>query len=336
MSISVEEVKQKVIDRRDEYEFLNNQKLGGIIILGLGGSHAYGTNIETSDVDVRGFAYRPIRDILTGYNFEDFVDTTTDTTIYSLEKMMDLLAACNPNTIEIIGMRPQDYFVMSHAGERIIQNKNLFLSKQCIKTFGGYATAQLYRLQQKTLTALSPEEFNSHIVKVINGMNDHLQNSWGISGVHVHDSKDGLSVDIDGMSNISIDAFYGLTNEIGNVIREYNKNSTRNRKAIAHGKIHKHAMHLIRLYMMCIDILTTHEINTYRENEHELLMDIRNGKYCGEDGLMSQDFFDILTEYEAKFNEAQKVTTLPDNPDRAAIKDLLFDLNKAYVFNAYL
>lgn len=42
----------------DEYEFLkSNEHLGGrIIMLGLGGSHAYGTNIETSDLDVRGCA----------------------------------------------------------------------------------------------------------------------------------------------------------------------------------------------------------------------------------------------------------------------------------------
>ena len=327
------EVKEKVLSRSDEYEFLNNQKLGDIIVLGLGGSHAYGTSIETSDVDVRGFAFRPVRSILTDYNFEDFVDVTTDTTIYSLEKMMDLLAACNPNTIEIIGMRPQDYFIMTETGRKIIDNKDLYLSKQCIKTFGGYATSQLYCLQQKTLTALSPEDFNGHIVKVINNMSDHLQKSWGISGVHIHDKKDGLYVDIDQMHDISIDAFYGLNNEIGNVIREYNKNSVRNKKAITHRKINKHAMHLLRLYMMGIDILVSHEVSTYRVKEHDLLMDVRNGKYSGEDGLMNQGFFDLLKEYESKFEEAQKITTLPDNPDRAAIKDLLYELNKTYIMD---
>ena len=328
---SVLEVKEKILQRKDEYAFLNSPKLGDIMVLGLGGSHAYGTNIETSDVDVRGFAFRPVKSILTDYNFEDFVDVTTDTTIYSLEKMMDLLAACNPNTIEIIGMRPQDYFIISEAGQKIINMKDLYLSKQCIKTFGGYATSQLYRLQQKTLSVLSPEEFNGHIVKVINNMSGHLEKTWGITGVHIHDNKDRLFVDIDQMHGIPIDVFYGLNNEIGNVIREYNKNSTRNKKAIEHGKINKHAMHLLRLYMMGIDILTLHEVRTYRDKEHDLLMDIRNGKYCGSDGLMTKEFFDLLKEYECKFEEAQKTTTLPDNPDRAAIKDLLYETNKTYI-----
>ena len=41
---------------KKEYNFLkDNEHLGNnIILLGLGGSHAYGTNIETSDLDIRG------------------------------------------------------------------------------------------------------------------------------------------------------------------------------------------------------------------------------------------------------------------------------------------
>ena len=86
-------------------------------------------------------------------------------------------------------------------------------------------------------------------------MSDHLQNSWGITGVRIVERGGKLTADIPAMTNVPLEAFYGLTNEIGNVIKEYNKNSTRNNKAIEHGKINKHAMHLLRLYMMCIDIL---------------------------------------------------------------------------------
>ena len=39
------------------YDFLREQERLKIQYLTLGGSRAYGTNIETSDVDIRGFGF---------------------------------------------------------------------------------------------------------------------------------------------------------------------------------------------------------------------------------------------------------------------------------------
>lgn len=54
--MTIEEIKLKVASKK--YNFLReNEHLGkNIILLGLGGSHAYGTNTETSDLDIRGIA----------------------------------------------------------------------------------------------------------------------------------------------------------------------------------------------------------------------------------------------------------------------------------------
>ncbi len=43
--------------------------------------------------------------------------------------------------------------------------------------------------------------------------------------------------------------------------------------------LNKHAMHLIRLFMMAIDILEKEDIITYRKDEHELLMKIRGENF---------------------------------------------------------
>lgn len=97
----------------DEYEFLkSNEHLGGrIIMLGLGGSHAYGTNIETSDLDVRGCALNSKEEILTNQHYEQFVDEKTDTTIYAFNKLISLLCNCNPNTIEMLGLNPSIIYI---------------------------------------------------------------------------------------------------------------------------------------------------------------------------------------------------------------------------------
>lgn len=95
-----------------EYEFLKtDERLGNrIILLGYGGSYAYGTNIETSDVDIRGVCLRSTENILLGKDFEVVTNNVIDTAIYTFDKMLNLLSECNPNCIEILGLRKQDYF----------------------------------------------------------------------------------------------------------------------------------------------------------------------------------------------------------------------------------
>ena len=74
-----------------DYTFIEtNKELSNIILMGLGGSYAYGTNIEGSDIDLRGIALNSRENILLGKDFEQVVNTDTDTTIYSLNKISSL------------------------------------------------------------------------------------------------------------------------------------------------------------------------------------------------------------------------------------------------------
>ena len=70
-----------------EYDFLReDEHLGkNIILLTIGGSHAYGTNTETSDLDIRGVCTRMPREILVGKKMEQVINESTDTTIYGFE-----------------------------------------------------------------------------------------------------------------------------------------------------------------------------------------------------------------------------------------------------------
>ena len=110
--MTIEEIKKEI--QTSQYDFLKtNPHLGDkIILLGLGGSHAYGTNIKTSDLDIRGCAVNSKSEILTNENFEQFVNADTDTTIYSFNKLIHLLSNCNPNTIEMLGLKPEHYLYL--------------------------------------------------------------------------------------------------------------------------------------------------------------------------------------------------------------------------------
>lgn len=165
--MTIEQIKKKL--RSEEYDFLRKDKnLGNnIIILTLGGSHAYGTNTETSDLDIRGCALNSKMQILTNEKFEQFVNEKTDTTIYAFNKLISLLCNCNPNTIEMLGNKPEHYFYVSPIGREFIDNKNLFLSKKAIYSFGGYANQQLRRLENKSNRLVGQAKNEEHIFKTI-------------------------------------------------------------------------------------------------------------------------------------------------------------------------
>ena len=66
-----------------DYAFLTEDPALGdnVILLTYGGSHAYGTNIATSDTDIRGITFNPIESLLGNIEFEQFEDRNTDTVV---------------------------------------------------------------------------------------------------------------------------------------------------------------------------------------------------------------------------------------------------------------
>lgn len=96
----------KALMNTTEYNFLRtNGRLGDrIMLLGLGGSYAYGTNNKGSDIDFRGVTLMMPSDLLGLTEFEQYEDDKTDTVIYGFNKLVKLLLECNPNTCEMLGL----------------------------------------------------------------------------------------------------------------------------------------------------------------------------------------------------------------------------------------
>lgn len=331
-----------IIKSSSDYDFLStNEHLGSnIILLTLGGSYAYGTNVEGSDVDIRGCALNSKEEILTNKNFEQFVNEKTDTTIYSFNKLITLLSNVNPNTIELLGCKPEHYLYFSPIGQELIDNRHLFLSKKCIYSFGGYANQQLRRLDNKAARLVSQSEQEQHILNSINNASYSFKDRF-----FVHD-EDSIKLYIDKSEQEEYDTeifmdinlqhyplrdYKGMWSTMNNIVKEYSKIGKRNEKAIEHGKLAKHMMHLVRLYLMCLDILNDGEIVTYREKDHDFLMSIRNGKYLDDNRQPTPEFFDIVTDLEEKLEIAKTTTDLPDKPDYKKINEFVASVNERIV-----
>lgn len=324
------------------YDFLkHNKHLGdNIILLALGGSYAYGTNKEDSDIDLRGIALNSKEEILLGKDFDEVVDRATDTTIYSFNKMLNLLSKNNPNTIEILGCKPEHYLYMSPIAKELIECRKMFLSKICIHTFAGYANSQLRRLENKVARLVGQAKNEEYILKSIQNASYDFKNRYfpyTDDQINLYlDKSDRDDMDSEIYMDVHLTHYplrdwCGLWNEQKAIVSSYNKMGKRNKNAISRDKLGKHMAHLIRLYMMCIDILENEEINTYRGAEYDLLMDIRNGKYLDQDRQPTSDFFDILNEYEKRFEYAKKNTSLPDVPDYDKINEFRMYVNEQIV-----
>ena len=164
-----------------EYEFLKtNPRLGGrIMLLGLGGSYAYGTNCGTSDIDFRGITLNLPSDLLGLTEFEQYEDLHTDTVVYSFNKIVKLLLECNPNTIEILGLDEEQYLILPPLGRELLENRSMFLSKRAAKSFGGYASAQLRRLQNAIARDSMPQrEREQHILNSVNHALEDFQRRY--------------------------------------------------------------------------------------------------------------------------------------------------------------
>lgn len=334
--MTIEQIKEMV--NGEAYDFLRtNQHLSGrIMFLTLGGSYAYGTNIETSDVDVRGCAMNSKSDLLGLSGFEQVVNTQTDTTIYGFNKLVSLLLNCNPNTIELLGCKPEHYFYISDAGQSMIDNRKLFLSKRAANSFGGYATQQLRRLENALARdRMSQADNEEHIRKAMDralkGFGDRYT-VFDKGGIKLYtDVSERDDLDREVFCDINLEKYPArefsiMMNTLSNVIGNYEKLNHRNHKK-DDNHLNKHAMHLIRLYMMCLDILEKEEINTYRAGDRDFLLSIRNGAFQKEDGTYKPEFFEMVSEYEKRLSYAKEHTALPANPDMKKVEEFVMDIN---------
>ena len=111
------------------------------------GSHAYGTSLPTSDLDIRGLAIAP-KPYYLGFLqvFEQAEQKDPDLQIFELKKFLRLACDANPNVLELLYTEPEDHLLVRPLMERLLAHRDLFLSRKAKHTFSGYAISQLKRI----------------------------------------------------------------------------------------------------------------------------------------------------------------------------------------------
>ena len=352
--------------------------------LTIAGSRAYNLATDSSDLDIVGFVLPPpeIRDNIF-QNFDEWANKPEinndythlinpanpkiESKVYSLKKFLKLAAECNPNIIELLWVNEDKILHADEIGREVLDNRNIFLSKQAKFRFLGYAFAQFQKIERHRKWIVKGEipkpqrpdfglpdsepNFMGEVNRLIKqqvelwnfhdfGFDEEQRNElkeriWGLVG-----SFNKISIDwgnwpeiyeVVAVKNVIDDL--KLTEEVQdyinkevrykNSLKEYSnwvswkKNRNPERKVLEDkfGFDLKHAMHLIRLGRVGLELLQTGVIQTTRPDRDELLL-IKNGGWS----------YDKLNEEFQKLNQQIEAAYLTSKLPHSTNKDQINQL----------
>lgn len=140
------------------YNFENIRQNGLLLYEYVRGSHAYGLNIETSDIDTGGVFALDKSDFygMPYFKTEQVNDKKCDIVWYELTKYVSLLCKGNPTMLESLFV--DDKFVkhIDPLFEIIRNNRQLFVTQSCFNAFFGYATQQIKKARGLNKKIVNP------------------------------------------------------------------------------------------------------------------------------------------------------------------------------------
>jgi len=104
------------------------------------GSHAYGLNTPESDVDYKGIYMQDPNDLLC---FRYKQQEGKDEVYYEVRRFLQLASSANPTILEMLYVHPMFIRLSSAPIDHIKRHRDLFLTKRCRNSFGGYAVDQI-------------------------------------------------------------------------------------------------------------------------------------------------------------------------------------------------
>lgn len=138
------------------------------ILLAPTGSHAYGTMTADSDQDFKGVCIPPKEYYLGLESFNEYNNTggknfknakdDTDVSIIHINKFVRDAMSGVPNNIEILFVERDKFIKITRLGQRLIDNRHLFLSKNITKRFSGYAHSQMQKMKNKVSNGTGRQE----------------------------------------------------------------------------------------------------------------------------------------------------------------------------------
>jgi predicted nucleotidyltransferase len=282
------------------------------------GSHAYGLNTATSDLDIKGVLIAEPRHYLGFLNRVEQIEehAPNDLVIYELAKFFRLASDCNPNIIEVLHTDPSDVLYINGYGEDLRKMKDAFLSQKAKHTFSGYAMAQLKRMRNHHEWMKNPPA----PPKDRSDLGLPSNKNW-CDGFDLLDAqKVPFTLSLEQQEGWLIEQAWREDSRKWANYQEWlaGRNPARHANEVKFGYDTKHGMHLVRLLRMGTEILTTGKVLVKRPDAEELLAIRNNGLLTYEEIVAYAESMD--SALTGLYNSG--TSPLPKEPDRKALDEL--------------
>ncbi len=281
------------------------------------GSRAYGLARAGSDTDLKGVLVGP-RAWYFGYRGgPEQIELSPDHVRYEVRKFLRLVANANPTVLETLFTRPEDHRVVTPGGERLLAAREGFLTRRVAESFGRYAHGQLRKIETHRQWLLHPpsaaprrEDFGLPERTLV--PRDQLGAAEALL-----ERGETPAITAPFLDVLAREKRYRSAKKRWSQYQQWTRHRNPARAALeaAHGYDTKHAMHLVRLQRMAIEILERGEVIVHRPDAESLLA-IRDGA-LPYDALLEEARGNV-----ARIEAAEATSPLPADPDEDAIEAL--------------
>lgn len=302
------------------------------------GSHLYGLNTEKSDEDFVGIFLAP-KEYVYGLKNVEQVDLSikdkqengkntkdaVDRMFYEFKRFVNLASQGNPNIIEILFSHEDNIVYLSKAGKKLLDNRDMFVSKNIIPKFLGFSNSQKRKLMVKTdnmkalIDAMNflQSEFEKGNEKITlpeligNKEFDSLFKE-GKNKVHFYIGAHSLN------RNITIKS---AIKWLGDIIAN-TSHRIENIKNV--GYEFKYASHLLRLLYQTIELCETGTLK-YPLKDRELLLKVKRGE------VPYQEFVQMVESAEDYLDMIKEDNKLPKKPNMEGIEKLVMEVYEEWL-----
>lgn len=122
----------------------------------IAGSHLYGLNTPSSDIDTRGIFNLPIEEYIIPNHSKQINDNTNDEVHYEISKFLSLAKTANPNILEIMFAPEHSITFKDPKVDILLNQRDAFLTKACKNSLGGYAVTQIKKARGQNKKIVNP------------------------------------------------------------------------------------------------------------------------------------------------------------------------------------